>query len=153
MEGVEILQKMLEPLDILSSKERYVFIEFHYYDIHMKVITDNLKISVARGYVILKQAQGKVRKQTGTTNLNEGKQDAGRKQAKVEWDAWKAVRNLDKCITDENLFFSSFDKNHTIKSIEIHDVEVVEERREWCGSYMDRPYLCITVPRLWGLYS
>lgn len=58
-EGVDI-RSILRPLDGLSCRERAVFIEYHYWNTHMKSIARSHKISLGRTYEILYRAEKKV---------------------------------------------------------------------------------------------
>lgn len=60
IEGVDI-RSILEPLDLLGSRERAVFIEYHYWGTHMRVIAGSHKISLGRAYEILYRAERKVK--------------------------------------------------------------------------------------------
>jgi len=59
-EGVDI-RAILAPLETLSARERSVFIEYHYWNTHMKEIAKSHKISLGRTYEILYRAEGKVK--------------------------------------------------------------------------------------------
>ena len=48
-EGVE-LRDILWPLADLTPRERAVFVEYHYWNTHMKVIADSHRISLGRTY-------------------------------------------------------------------------------------------------------
>jgi hypothetical protein len=58
-EGVE-LRDLLWPLAALSPRERAVFVEYHYWSTHMKIVADSHRISLGRAYEILYRAEGKV---------------------------------------------------------------------------------------------
>lgn len=58
-EGVH-LRDLLWPLSSLSPRERAVFVEYHYWNTHMKVIADSHRISLGRAYEILYRAEGKI---------------------------------------------------------------------------------------------
>jgi len=58
-EGVG-LRDLLWPLSGLSPRERSVFIEYHYWNTHMKTIAQSHRISLGRAYEILYRAEEKV---------------------------------------------------------------------------------------------
>ena len=58
-EGVDI-RGILRPLDSLGSRERAVFIEYHYWNTHMRIIAVSHKISLGRAYEILYKAERKI---------------------------------------------------------------------------------------------
>jgi DNA-directed RNA polymerase specialized sigma24 family protein len=58
-EGIS-LRELLWPLAVLSSRERAVFLEYHYWNTHMRVIAQSHKISLGRAYEILYRAEEKV---------------------------------------------------------------------------------------------
>lgn len=58
-EGVEI-RDILWPLASLTPRERAVFVEYHYWDTHMKVIAESHRISLGRTYEILYRAEKKI---------------------------------------------------------------------------------------------
>ena len=58
-EGFE-LRDLLWPLAGLSPRERAVFVEYHYWDTHMKVIAESHRISLGRAYEILYRAEKKI---------------------------------------------------------------------------------------------
>jgi DNA-directed RNA polymerase specialized sigma24 family protein len=59
-EGVDI-RAILGPLDTLGCRERSVFIEYHYWNTHMKLIASSHKISLGRTYEILYRAERKIK--------------------------------------------------------------------------------------------
>jgi DNA-directed RNA polymerase specialized sigma24 family protein len=59
-EGVDI-RSILGTLDDLGCRERAVFIEYHYWNTHMKVIAGSHKISLGRAYEILYRAERKIK--------------------------------------------------------------------------------------------
>ena len=58
-EGVE-LRDILWPLEGLTPRERAVFIEYHYWNTHMKDVASSHRISLGRAYEILYRAEEKV---------------------------------------------------------------------------------------------
>jgi DNA-directed RNA polymerase specialized sigma24 family protein len=58
-EGLE-LRDILWPLASLTPREREVFVEYHYWDTHMKVIAQSHRISLGRAYEILYRAEKKI---------------------------------------------------------------------------------------------
>lgn len=55
-------------LENLEPAERFVFIEYHYYNTHMKVLSEVLKVHLSRTYAILYRAEDKINKlQEGDT--------------------------------------------------------------------------------------
>jgi DNA-directed RNA polymerase specialized sigma24 family protein len=58
-EGVE-LRGILWPLAYLTPRERAVFVEYHYWNTHMKVIAESHRISLGRAYEILYRAEKKI---------------------------------------------------------------------------------------------
>lgn len=54
------LRDLLWPLEVLSPRERAVFIEYHYWNTHMKVIAASHRISLGRAYEILYRAEKKI---------------------------------------------------------------------------------------------
>ncbi|MEE9615264.1 MAG: hypothetical protein V3W31_10020 [Thermodesulfobacteriota bacterium] len=58
-EGVD-LRYILWPLAGLTPRERAVFVEYHYWNTHMKTVAESHRISLARAYEILYRAEGKV---------------------------------------------------------------------------------------------
>jgi DNA-directed RNA polymerase specialized sigma24 family protein len=58
-EGVGI-RDILWPLSTLSPRERAVFVEYHYWDTHMKIVAESHRISLGRAYVILYRAEKKI---------------------------------------------------------------------------------------------
>lgn len=57
--GSEI-RKALEPLCDLMSRDRAIFIEYHYFRTPMKLIAESHKISLGRTYDLLYRAEEKV---------------------------------------------------------------------------------------------
>ena len=67
-EGLSI-RDLLWPLSGLSPRERAVFMEYHYWNTHMKVIARSHRISLGRAYEVLYRSEEKVaiaRSQTKT---------------------------------------------------------------------------------------
>lgn len=58
-EGVE-LRHLLWPLEALTPRERAVFVEYHYWNTHMKVVAESHRISLGRAYEILYRAEKKI---------------------------------------------------------------------------------------------
>ncbi len=58
-EGTDI-RDILWPLESLSARERAVFVEYHYWNTHMKEVASSHRISLTRAYAILYKAEGKV---------------------------------------------------------------------------------------------
>ena len=58
-EGVE-LRDLLWPLESLSPRERAIFVEYHYWNTHMKVVAKSHRISLGRVYEILYRAERKI---------------------------------------------------------------------------------------------
>lgn len=58
-EGVGI-RDVLWPLSTLSPRERAVFVEYHYWDTHMKIVAESHRISLGRAYAILYKAETKI---------------------------------------------------------------------------------------------
>ncbi len=58
-EGSE-LREILWPLAHLTPRERAVFVEYHYWNTHMKVIAESHRISLGRAYEILYRAEKKI---------------------------------------------------------------------------------------------
>ncbi len=58
-EGLEV-RNVLWPLAGLSPRERAVFVEYHYWNTHMKEVAKSHKISLGRSYEILNRAEEKV---------------------------------------------------------------------------------------------
>ncbi|MBE9528868.1 MAG: hypothetical protein IME99_06480 [Proteobacteria bacterium] len=58
--GAGDLRGLLWPLAGLSSRERAIFMEYHYWRTHMKVIAKSHRISLGRTYEILYRAEEKV---------------------------------------------------------------------------------------------
>ncbi|HHL39612.1 MAG TPA: hypothetical protein ENJ37_03830 [Deltaproteobacteria bacterium] len=58
-EGVE-LRELLWPLAELTPRERAVFVEYHYWKTHMKVVAASHRISLGRAYEILYRAEEKI---------------------------------------------------------------------------------------------
>ncbi len=56
----EDLRELLWPLAELSTRERAIFTEYHYWRAHMKVIAKSHRISLGRTYEILYRAEEKV---------------------------------------------------------------------------------------------
>ena len=54
------LRDLLWPLAGLTPRERAVFVEYHYWNTHMKVIATSHRISLGRAYEILYRAEEKV---------------------------------------------------------------------------------------------
>jgi len=54
------LRDLLWPLSELSPRERAVFVEYHYWSTHMKVIAKSHRISLGRAYEILYRSEEKV---------------------------------------------------------------------------------------------
>lgn len=59
LEGVG-LRDLLWPLSGLTPRERAVFVEYHYWKTHMKVIAGSHRISLGRAYEILYRSEEKV---------------------------------------------------------------------------------------------
>lgn len=59
VEGVS-LRDLLWPLADLSPRERAVFVEYHYWSTHMRVIAKSHRISLGRAYEILYRSEEKV---------------------------------------------------------------------------------------------
>lgn len=51
------LRSALSPLEKLSPKLRFIFMEYHYYGTHMKILARELKISTSRTYELLYRAE------------------------------------------------------------------------------------------------
>ncbi len=58
-EGIE-LRDLLWPLADLTPRERAVFVEYHYWRTHMKLVAKSHRISLGRAYEILYRAEGKI---------------------------------------------------------------------------------------------
>ncbi|MCK5237036.1 MAG: hypothetical protein KAR06_08630 [Deltaproteobacteria bacterium] len=58
-EGVG-LRDILWPLADLTPRERAVFVEYHYWNTHMKIVAGSHRISLGRAYEILYRAEEKV---------------------------------------------------------------------------------------------
>lgn len=58
------LNKILSPLLVLTPRERAVFIEYHYFNTHMKHVAVSHKVSLGRVYAILYKAEDKLATQT-----------------------------------------------------------------------------------------
>ena len=58
-EGVG-LRHILWPLASLTPRERAVFVEYHYWNTHMKVVAESHRISLGRAYEILYRAEKKI---------------------------------------------------------------------------------------------
>ena len=58
-EGSE-LRDILWPLASLSPRERAIFVEYHYWNTHMKIIAQSHRISLSRAYEILYKAEEKI---------------------------------------------------------------------------------------------
>ncbi len=58
-EGVE-LRDLLWPLADLLPRERSIFIEYHYWSTHMKVVAKSHRISLGRAYELLYRAEEKI---------------------------------------------------------------------------------------------
>lgn len=58
--GAGDLRGLLWPLAGLVSRERAIFMEYHYWRTHMKVIAKSHRISLGRTYEILYRAEEKV---------------------------------------------------------------------------------------------
>lgn len=56
----EEVKKLLFPLHVLTPRDRAVFLEYHYWKTHMKVVAESHKISLGRAYEILYRAEEKV---------------------------------------------------------------------------------------------
>lgn len=56
----DILKAALYPLELLEPREGYIFLEYHYYKTHMKVVAKSLKISLGRTYELLYRAEDKL---------------------------------------------------------------------------------------------
>lgn len=54
------LRDILWPLVGLTPRERAVFVEYHYWNTHMRVIASSHRLSLSRTYEILYNAEGKV---------------------------------------------------------------------------------------------
>ncbi|MBI5599191.1 MAG: hypothetical protein HY890_05570 [Deltaproteobacteria bacterium] len=54
------LRDILWPLELLTPREREVFIEYHYWNTHMKIIAGSHRISLGRAYEILYRAEKKI---------------------------------------------------------------------------------------------
>lgn len=58
-EGLGV-RDILWPLAGLSPRERAVFVEYHYWNTHMKEVARSHRISLGRSYEILNRAEDKV---------------------------------------------------------------------------------------------
>ena len=58
-EGLE-LRDLLWPLESLNPRERAIFVEYHYWNTHMKVVAKSHRISLGRVYEILYRAERKI---------------------------------------------------------------------------------------------
>ncbi len=54
------LRDLLWPLSDLTPRERAVFMEYHYWSTHMRVIAKSHRISLGRAYEILYRSEEKV---------------------------------------------------------------------------------------------
>jgi len=54
------VRDVLYPFECLNSRERFVFMEYHYWKTHMKVVAESLKISLGRAYELLYRAEEKI---------------------------------------------------------------------------------------------
>jgi len=54
------LRSLLWPLSDLTPRERAVFVEYHYWKTHMRVIAKSHRISLGRAYEILYRSEEKV---------------------------------------------------------------------------------------------
>jgi len=54
------LRDLLWPLSGLSPRERAVFVEYHYWSTHMRVVAKSHRISLGRAYEILYRSEEKV---------------------------------------------------------------------------------------------
>lgn len=55
-----VYRDLLWPLEALAPRERFIFVEYHYYRTHMKVLAKNLKLSLGGTYELLYRAEEKV---------------------------------------------------------------------------------------------
>ena len=55
------IREMFEPLEKLSSVERYVFIEYYYFNTSMKVLSKFLKLSDVEVYEIFSKAKDTIK--------------------------------------------------------------------------------------------
>ena len=67
------LKNILWPLEALSPRERAVFVEYHYWKTHMKVVATSHRISLGRAYEVLYKAEAKV----AATRAQEEEKGAG----------------------------------------------------------------------------
>lgn len=54
------LRDILWPLAELKPRERAIFVEYHYWKTHMRIISESHRISLGRTYEILYRAEEKV---------------------------------------------------------------------------------------------
>jgi hypothetical protein len=54
------LRDLLWPLSDLTPRERAVFVEYHYWKTHMRIIAKSHRISLGRAYEILYRSEEKV---------------------------------------------------------------------------------------------
>jgi len=54
------LRDLLWPLSGLSPRERAVFVEYHYWSTHMRLVAKSHRISLGRAYEILYRSEEKV---------------------------------------------------------------------------------------------
>lgn len=83
----DILQTILEPLVSLDPRERQIFMEYHYFKTHMKVLARSHKISLGRTYELLYRAEGRLAEITRTSE--EAKKDSTRKFSPQELFLWR----------------------------------------------------------------
>ena len=56
----EQLRDLLRPLLELNPRERFVFVEYHYFNTHMRDVSAGLKVGLGRAYEILTRAEDKI---------------------------------------------------------------------------------------------
>ena len=59
-EAAPSLKAFLGPLRGLDPRERFIFVEYHYYRTHMRTLAEALKISLGRTYEILYRAEERI---------------------------------------------------------------------------------------------
>jgi hypothetical protein len=54
------LFKALEPLQLLDNRERSIFLEYHYFKTHMRIVAASYKICLSYAYKLLYRAEDKL---------------------------------------------------------------------------------------------
>lgn len=57
---ISLIKELFEPLDILNPRERFIFMEYFYFETHVKEIASALNISAGRVYTLVQRIKKKM---------------------------------------------------------------------------------------------